>query len=226
MLLHIPQLLTPEQVRWCRALMDRAPWVDGSVTAGHQSLLAKNNQQIPVDAPEARAMSEMMAQALKANSTFFSAALPLRILPPLFNRYGVGEYFGNHVDNSIRYVPDTQVAVRTDVSTTVFLSDPDEYDGGELVVDDTYGEHRVKLPAGDAVVYPSTSLHRVTEVTRGMRQASFLWTQSLIRSDAQRALLFDLDQSIIHFTEAMPNSPGLLNLTSCYHNLLRMWSET
>lgn len=226
MLLHVPNVLTREQVAWCRSVMDRAEWVDGKVTAGYQSAQAKRNEQLPEDGEAARQLGDVVLTGLRNSPLFMSVALPNRIFPPLFNRYAGGMSFGNHVDNAIRQVPGAPVKVRTDVSTTLFLSDPDEYDGGELVIDDTYGSHTAKLPAGDAIVYPSTSLHRVTEVTRGARVACFFWTQSLIRDDAQRALLFDLDQSIIHITATTPDNPALLALTACYHNLLRMWSDT
>jgi PKHD-type hydroxylase len=225
MLLHVPKVLTDTQVARCRELMARAPWVDGRVTAGHQSARAKANLQIAEGSPEAREMGDTIVAALERSPLFVSAALPLRVFPPLFNRYEPGMAFGAHVDNAIRQVTGTPFRVRTDLSTTLFLSPPDEYDGGELVVEDTYGAHAVKLPAGDLILYPATSLHRVNPVTRGARLASFFWIQSMVRDDGRRALLFDLDMAINQVHQALPEHPAVVALTSCYHNLLRHWGD-
>ena len=225
MLLHVPKVLTDAQVARCRELMERASWVDGRVTAGHQSARAKDNLQIPEGSPEAREMGDMIVAALERNPLFISAALPQRVFPPLFNCYRPGMTFGAHVDNAIRQVTGTPFRIRTDLATTLFLTRPEEYDGGELVVEDTYGAHSVKLPAGDLILYPATSLHRVTPVTRGARLSSFFWIQSMVRDDAQRTLLFDLDMSIIRLTRERPDDPALVSLVGVYHNLLRMWTE-
>jgi PKHD-type hydroxylase len=228
MLLQIPQVLTPEQVAHCRDRLATAAWGDGRVTAGYQSGKAKDNAQLPENDPVARELGALVLDALSRNATFFSAALPQRIYPPLFNRYGGGQSFGFHVDNAIRYDRSRGGAepIRTDLSATLFLASPDEYDGGELVIEDTYGVQRVKLAAGDMVLYPGTSLHQVTPVTRGERIASFFWIQSLLREDAQRRLMFDLDVSIRRLTQDMPDHPSLVQLTGVYHNLLRRWSDT
>ncbi|HEY8522087.1 MAG TPA: Fe2+-dependent dioxygenase [Gammaproteobacteria bacterium] len=223
MLIRIPQVLTPEQVREAREALARAEWVDGAVTAGFQSALVKRNSQVPEDSPAAVEVGRMIKAALAKNPLFLSAALPARVFPPLFNRYEAGQGFGNHVDNAIRQTRGGE-RVRTDVSATLFLSAPEEYDGGELVIDDTYGTHSVKLPAGDMILYPSTSLHRVQPVTRGARIASFFWIQSLVRGDAERALLFDLDMAIVRLREQVGENDALLSLTNVYHNLLRRWS--
>ena len=228
MLLHIPDILSPDQVAHVRARLDSAPWADGRVTAGYQSSKAKDNAQLPEDSAEARELGALVLDALARNSTFFSAALPRRIYPPLFNRYAGGQSFGFHVDNAVRYDRSRGGAdpIRTDLSATLFLSAPEEYDGGELIIEDTYGTQQVKLPAGHLVLYPGTSLHRVTPVTRGARVASFFWIQSLLREDAQRRLMFDLDVSIRTLARDMPEHPSLVQLTGVYHNLLRRWSET
>ena len=228
MLLHIPQVLTPEQVAQFRDKLASAAWADGRVTAGYQSGKAKDNAQLPENDPVARELGALVLEALARNSTCFSAALPQRVYPPLFNRYDGGQSFGFHVDNAIRYDRSRggAEAVRTDVSATLFLASPDEYDGGELVIEDTYGMQRVKLPAGDLVLYPGTSLHQVTPVTRGARLASFFWIQSLVREDAQRRMLFELDLSIRRLTQDVPDHPALVQLTGVYHNLLRRWSDT
>ena len=224
MLLHIEGVLTPDQVAHCRRQLAASDWVDGKVTAGEQSARAKHNLQVPEDSPVARELGDLILGALGRNSQFVSAALPLRVFPPLFNRYDVGMGFATHVDNAIRF--SGNVRFRTDVSSTLFLSDPDEYDGGELIVEDAYGEHAVKLPAGDMVVYPATSLHRVAPITRGSRWASFFWSQSMVKADAQRALLFDLDTAIQQLTPQVgQGDASLVSLTGAYHNLLRMWSE-
>jgi PKHD-type hydroxylase len=226
MLLQIPDVLTREQVAEARALMARAPWVDGRATAGHQSAQVKDNLQIPEGCPEHRALGDLVLGALERNALFISAVLPQRVFPPLFNRYDPGMTFGAHVDNAIRSVTGTPHRIRTDVSCTLFLADPDEYDGGELTVEDTYGEHAVKLPAGSAVVYPATSLHRVQPITRGSRIASFFWIQSMVRDDGQRQLLFDLDMAINRLRgDLAPDHPSPVQLTGVYHNLLRRWAD-
>jgi PKHD-type hydroxylase len=224
MLLQIPDVLTAQQVAHARRRLDEAQWVDGRVTAGHQSAQVKDNQQLPEDHPVARELGDMIGKSLSANPLFLSAALPLRIFPPLFNRYQGGQSFGNHVDNAIRQAAGG-ARLRTDLSATLFLSDPSEYDGGELLVEDTYGVHRVKLPAGHLVLYPSTSLHNVQPVTRGARVASFFWIQSMVRDDGQRTLLFDLDNAIRRVAGEIPESPAPVQLTAVYHNLLRRWAE-
>ncbi len=224
MILHVEGVLTSDQVAECRARLAEAPWVDGKVTAGEQSARAKKNQQVPEDHPVARELGDLILSALGRNPTFVSAALPLRVFPPLFNRYAPGMTFGTHVDNAIRFA--SGVRFRTDVSATLFLTDPDDYDGGELIVEDAFGEHAVKLPAGDMVLYPASSLHRVTEVTRGARTAAFFWAQSMVKSDEQRTLLWDLDQSIQKLSVKVgQDEPEVISLTGAYHNLLRMWAE-
>jgi PKHD-type hydroxylase len=225
MLIQIPNVLSAEQVVQARRLLDTADWVDGKVTAGHQSAHAKDNRQIPEGHQVARELGAMILQALQRHPLFMSAALPLHIFPPLFNSYTGGQSFGNHVDNAIRQVPGTPHRIRTDLSCTLFFTGPDEYDGGELVVEDTYGSHSVKLPAGHLVLYPSTSLHHVRPVTRGARVCSFFWLQSLIRSDADRALLFDLDTAIQRLPQSPDARPSAVQLTGVYHNLLRRWAE-
>lgn len=226
MLVHIPGVLTAEQVNYCRELMARADWVDGRITAGHQSAQVKRNLQLPENTPEARELGDMILAELGRNPLFMSAVLPKTIFPPLFNRYDAdGEMnFGSHVDNAVRTVPGTNVRIRTDVSSTLFLSGPDEYDGGELVVEDTYGTHAVKLPAGDMIVYPATSVHHVTKVTRGSRLASFFWTESMIADVTRRSMMFDLDMSIIRLNADHPEHASVVSLTSLYHNLLRQWA--
>ena len=225
MMIHIPNVLNAEQVARCRAVMEKAAWVDGRVTAGHQSAQVKYNLQLPESAPEARELGDMVIDALARSSLFMSAVLPKQVFPPLFNRYDAGMTFGAHVDNSIRGVPGTGMRIRTDVSSTLFISSPEDYDGGELVVQDTYGEHTVKLPAGDMIVYPATSLHNVTSITRGSRIASFFWTQSMIRDESKRSLLFDMDMAIVKLSRDHAGHASVVELTSVYHNLLRQWSE-
>lgn len=225
MMVHIPNVLTTEQVMRCREVMQRAAWVDGRVTAGHQSEKVKDNLQLPETAPEARELGRMIMDALGRNSLFFSAVLPKEVFPPLFNRYDAGMTFGAHVDNAIRGYLNTPLRIRTDVSATLFISAPEDYDGGELVVQDTYGAHAVKLPAGDMVVYPGTSLHRVTPITRGSRIASFFWTQSMVRDVTKRSLLFDLDMAIVRLNRDHPEHHSIVELTAIYHNLLRQWTE-
>ena len=225
MMVHVPQVLSADQIARCRAVMEQAAWVDGRVTAGPQSAKVKHNLQLPETAPEARELGDMVLAALGRNALFFSAVLPKQVFPPLFNRYDAGMTFGAHVDNAIRGYLDTSLKVRTDVSATLFISAPDDYDGGELVVEDSYGTHHVKLPAGDMIVYPGTSLHNVTPITRGSRIASFFWTQSLIRDDTRRTLLFDLDMAIRRLTADHPEHASVVSLTAVYHNLLRQWAE-
>ncbi|MBJ7446369.1 MAG: Fe2+-dependent dioxygenase [Brevundimonas sp.] len=228
MLLHIPEVFTKDEVRTLRARLDAGPWTDGNATSGHQSATAKVNRQLPEDSPEAREVGSLVLQALNANPMFVSAALPHTIFPPLFNAYEGGEHFGVHVDNAIRQrsgVGDN-VRIRSDLSATLFLSEPEDYDGGELLIEEMYGPQSVKLPAGDLVLYPSKSLHRVTPVTRGKRVASFFWLQSLIRDDADRETLFRLDVAIQRVTaDKGPKDAAVLELTAVYHNLIRRWSE-
>jgi PKHD-type hydroxylase len=225
MLLDIPSVLTAEQVAQARQTLDQADWVDGRVTAGHQSARAKHNLQLPEDHPAARQLGDLILAALQRNALFISAALPLRVFPPLFNRYEGGGSFGNHVDNAIRQVTGTPHRIRTDLSATLFLAAPEEYDGGELLVEDTYGVHSVKLPAGHLVLYPSTSLHSVRPVTRGARIAAFFWIQSMIRDDGERTLLFDLDSAIQRINHDAADHPASVQLTGVYHNLLRRWAD-
>ena len=226
MMVHIPKVLAPEQVARCRDVMVKAEWVDGRVTAGHQSQRVKNNLQLPEDSAQARELGQMVIQALGRSPLFFSAVLPKQVFPPLFNRYGVGQHFGTHVDGAIRAVPGTPVRIRTDLSVTLFLAEPEEYDGGELTVEDRYGTHEVKLPAGDMVLYPATSLHHVKPVTRGVRVASFFWLQSMVRDDGARALLFDLDETIQELSaERGVEDAACVRLTGIYHNLIRAWAD-
>lgn len=225
MLLQIPDVLTADELSECRQALEKAEWVDGRVTAGHQSVRSKDNQQLAEDNPVAKQLGEMILGALQRNLLFMAAALPLKVFPPLFNRYQSGESFGTHVDNAIRQVAGTSHRVRTDMSATLFLANPDEYDGGELLVEDTYGVHNVKLQAGHLILYPSTSLHRVRPVTRGARLASFFWIQSMVRDDGQRTLLFDLDMSIQSLSSDAPAHPVVTQLTNVYHNLLRRWAD-
>jgi PKHD-type hydroxylase len=225
MLVQIPDVLTAEQVAPARRLLDSAEWVDGKVTAGHQSARAKDNQQVPEGHPVGRELGQLIVQALQRNPLFLAAALPLHVFPPLFNRYSGGQSFGNHVDNAIRQVPGTPHRIRTDLSCTLFFTGPEEYDGGELVIEDTYGGHTVKLPAGDLVLYPSTSLHHVRPVTRGARVCAFFWLQSMVRHDADRALLFDLDTAIQALPQTPEVQPSAVRLTGVYHNLLRRYTE-
>jgi PKHD-type hydroxylase len=227
MILHVPHVLTQAQVSDFRRRLARAGWVDGRITAGHQSVRAKHNLQLPQSDPVARELSGAVLAALEGSALFFAAALPRQIFPPLFNRYQVGNGFGSHIDNAVRYDNSKQPAlpVRTDLSVTLFLSAPEEYDGGELVIEDSSGVHRVKLPAGDLVLYPSTSVHRVETVTRGERLASFFWLQSLIRDPGERRLLFDLDVVTQKLARERPGLPAMVELTGVYHNLLRRWTD-
>jgi PKHD-type hydroxylase len=225
MLLHIENVLSAEELKYVQQLFGQADFVDGRVTAGYQSTVVKNNRQIAENSPLAIEMGNIILCALERCPQFTSAALPQRIYPPLFNSYGTGMHFGKHIDNAIRGITER---IRTDLSVTLFLSEPEDYEGGELVIEDTYGTHHIKLPAGDLVLYPSSSLHQVTPVTRGNRNACFFWLQSLVRNDAQRRLLYDMDQSIIGLHPQLSNSlenPALLRLSGCYHNLLRLWVE-
>ena len=225
MLLQVPDVLTPEQVASCRRLLEAADWVDGRVTAGHQSARAKDNMQLPEDHEHAKTLGDTVMAALERNSLFMAAALPLKVFPPLFNRYQNGQSFSNHVDNAIRQVTGTPHRVRTDLSATLFFSEPDEYDGGELVVEDIYGVHSVKLPAGHLILYPASSVHHVRPVTRGVRLASFFWIQSMVRDDGERTLLFDLDVAIQRLAGDVPDHTAVVELTSLYHNLLRRWAD-
>jgi PKHD-type hydroxylase len=225
MIVRVPAVLSAEQLAAARALLADAPWADGRVTAGHQSARVKENQQLPEDSDASRKLREIVLSALERNPFFMAAALPARVFPPLFNRYEPGMNFGAHIDNAIRQVTGTAHRIRTDISATLFLSVPEDYDGGELIVEDTYGAHAAKLAAGDMILYPATSLHRVTPVTRGARIAAFFWVQSMVKDDGQRRILFDLDRSIAELTQAAPENPALVRLTACYHNLVRQWAE-
>ena len=224
MIVHVEGVLTPDQVAHCRATLAASAWIDGRATAGEQSARVKNNLQIPTDSPEARELGDLILGALGKNAAFVSAGLPLRVFPPLFNRYDVGMAFDTHVDNAIRFAG--PVRFRTDMSCTLFLSEPDDYGGGELIIEDAYGEHAVKLPAGDMILYPASSLHRVNAITRGSRWASFFWAQSMVKSDEQRTLLHDLDTTIQRLTlKVGQGDPEVVSLAGTYNNLLRMWAE-
>jgi PKHD-type hydroxylase len=226
MLVRIPDLLTQEELTHCRATLGASDWVDGTVTAGVQSARAKHNLQVPESAPQARALGEMILRALGRNALFGAAALPLRVFPPLFNRYDSGMKFDAHIDNSIRFVPGANLRVRTDISATLFLSDPADYDGGELIVEDTYGAQCVKLPAGHAVLYPATSVHRVAPITRGSRWASFFWIQSMVKDGGKRRELFELDSAAAELRGIVGDDHRVsIALAAVYHNLLRRWSE-
>lgn len=228
MLIRIPGVFDADALARARALLVDAPWTDGATTAGTQALQVKRNQQLPVTCAPAQALQSMVLGALERHPVFFSAALPKRVFPPMFNRYGgAANTYGAHVDNAIRYTPGRGERVRTDLSATLFLADPADYDGGELVIDDTYGEQRVKLAAGDLVLYPGTSVHRVEPVTRGVRVASFFWIESMVRSDEQRRLLHDMDRFLVHLRSTVGETdPGVVGLTGTYHNLLRQWADT
>lgn len=225
MLIHLPAILTAEDVGHVRAVLDEAEWQDGRATAGHRAQGVKTNLQLPLDLPQARQLAELVAERLSRSPYFLAAALPLRIVPPRFNRYEGGGEYGAHVDNAIFPVPGG-ASVRTDVSITIFLSDPADYDGGELIIQDTFGEQSIKLPAGDAILYPGNSLHRVAPVTRGTRLASFLWAQSLVAADHQRRMLYEMDLAIQALAGDHPEHPSIDGLTHVYHNLLREWSAT
>lgn len=225
MLLHIPEVLTKSQVRDMRRVLDTGMWVDGAGSAGALAAEAKDNLQFSPESPEYLSLSQAIVAALERQPLFVSAALPQHILPPMFNRYAMGHAYGNHVDNAIQMDRRTGMRVRTDVSVTVFLSEPEDYEGGELVVDDTYGSHEVKLPAGDAIVYPSSSLHRVEPVTAGERVASFLWAQSLVSDAWRRSMLFDLDMTLLKLRSQIGNTQEIVALTGHYHNLIRQWAD-
>lgn len=225
MLLQIENVLSAEEAAQFRAALEAADWVDGKVTAGYQSARSKNNMQLPEEHPLAQELGDAIAQRIQQHPLFMSAALPVKIFPPLFNYYGGGQSFGTHVDNAIRHVKGTAHRVRTDLSATLFLTNPDEYEGGELMIEDTYGTQSVKLPAGHMVLYPGTSLHHVKPVTRGARISSFFWIQSMVRLDAQRSLLFDMDLAIQRLSADAPDHPSAVQLTGVYHNLIRMWAE-
>ncbi|HWY65344.1 MAG TPA: Fe2+-dependent dioxygenase [Rhizomicrobium sp.] len=230
MLVQIPQLLSAEQVAHIRGQLAATNWVDGKVTAGAQSAGAKNNLQVPEDTPAARALGEVILSALGQNERFMSASLALRVFPPLFNRYDPGMDFGAHIDNAIRFVKPSlgsgaPIRVRTDLSATLFLTNPDEYDGGELVVEDTFGNHTVKLSAGDLVLYSATSRHHVTPVMRGSRWASFFWVQSMVQDEAARTMLFELDTAIQALRRKVGDSQEIVRLTGLYHNLVRRWAD-
>jgi len=227
MLLHLPDILTAEEVQQAQALLADAPWGDGRRGAGDQARQVKNNEQLGHDCPQAQAIRAMVLRALDRSPLFFSAALPKRVFPPRLNRYGGdSNYYGNHIDGSVRYLPDTGQRVRTDVSCTIFLAEPDSYDGGELCIADTYGEQAVKLPAGHMVLYPGTSLHQVKPVTRGYRLACFFWIESMVRSDEQRRLLYELDMNLLALRRQHGDGAETTALTGVYHNLLRMWADT
>ncbi|MGC1457789.1 MAG: Fe2+-dependent dioxygenase [Steroidobacteraceae bacterium] len=225
MLVAVTGVLTAQELQTVHARLSGACWADGRLTAGYRSAAVKSNLQVPQEDPAAQAASDLIVRALERNATFISATLPHHVFPPLFNRYLPGMAFGNHVDNAVRQVPGTPHRLRTDISATLFLSDPAQYDGGELVIDDLYGSHSVKLAAGDLVVYPAGSLHRVELVTRGARDAAFFWIQSMVRDEGARTLLYDLDASIRDLTGRGADARSLLRLTGCYHNLLRRWSQ-
>jgi len=225
MLLTLPAVLTPAEVAHCREQLAATAWVDGNATSGQVAALAKNNLQIPQDSPTAQSLGGLILDRLGRNPAFLSAALPLRVVPPLFNRYDAGMGFAPHVDNAIRQTPEGR-RYRTDLSCTLFLTNPADYDGGELAIEGAFGLQGVKLAAGDMVLYPASSLHRVEPITRGSRWASFFWVQSMVRDDAQRRLLWDLDQAIIAArTDLADDHPSVIGLTATYHNLIRMWSE-
>jgi PKHD-type hydroxylase len=226
MLVHIHKVLSPEQVKEIRRLLDAASWSDGRETAGYLSARVKDNVQLPVTDPLARKLGAMVADALDRNAQFRSAALPLKMVPPLFNRYGGGQNYGDHIDGALRPIEGTHVRVRTDLSATLFLSEPEEYDGGELVLTDSMGERRIKLPAGDMVLYPGTSVHKVTAVTRGARTASFFWIQSAVRDNEKRALLYELDNVVQELGASEAAHPQSVRLAGIYHNLIRFWADS
>jgi PKHD-type hydroxylase len=225
MIVRIASVLSADELAAIRARLEGGAWTDGRITAGYQSAQVKDNQQLPHNDAAGREAGDTVLRALERSPLFISAALPHHVFPPLFNRYGPGMSFGNHVDNAVRQIPGTPHRLRTDVSATLFLSAPEEYDGGELIVEDTFGAHSVKLAAGDMVVYPSSSLHRVQPITRGIREAAFFWVQSMVRDDGARTLLFDLDTSIRELTAQGVDRDAVVRLTNCYHNLLRRWAE-
>src|SRR5690554_197661 len=226
MMLTIPDVLSAAQVQQCRQILAQANWTDGRSTAGHVAVHAKDNLQLGLDDPIAQKLGGLILDALSKNQRFISATLPLRVLPPRFNRYSGGKHYGNHIDNAIFGIPGTPQRVRSDISATLFFNDPDDYDGGELTIEDSYGAHTVKLQAGHLVVYPGASLHRVTPVTRGERLAAFFWIQSLVREDNRRSILWELDTAIQRIGQDQADSPALPQLTGVYHNLIREWSDT
>lgn len=227
MLLHIPNILNAEQLRQCRQLLEHADWTDGRITAGTQAALVKNNLQLPEELPEAQKLRQLVLEALSKSAIFFSAALPKRIYPPLFNQYsGSQNSFGNHVDNAIRTHPKSAINVRTDLSFTLFLNSPEDYRGGELVIEDGIDGRAIKLPAGDLVLYPSYSIHRVEPVTEGKRLACFSWLESLVQEPQQRRLLHELDMAILDLRSEHGDNDQSVRLTNCYHNLMRMWAST
>ncbi len=227
MLLHIPDILNPDELKRARELLATAPWADGRDSAGAQAAQVKNNEQLPHDCSAAREIRAMVLRGLDRSARFFSAALPKKVFTPRINRYGgASNHYGNHIDNAIRALPDASQRVRTDISCTVFLCEPDEYDGGELCISDTYGEQAVRLPAGHMVLYPGTSLHQVRPVTRGQRLACFFWIESMVRSDEQRRLLYELDMALLRLRQQHGESAESTALTGSYHNLLRMWADT
>jgi len=225
MLLQIPNVLTADEVAEYRKRLQSAEWIDGNATAGHQSRLAKQNQQLAEGDPTSLELGQLIVGALQANPLFVSAALPLKVFPPLFNRYEGGQNFGTHVDNAVRRSRVTGEQIRTDLSATLFFSDPEDYEGGELVIEDTYGVQRVRLRAGSVILYPASSLHHVTPVTQGARVSSFFWIQSMIRDDGKRTILFDLDSAVQRLAAQDPLDPSVVQLTGVYHNLLRRWAE-
>lgn len=225
MLIHIPEILTKAEVTDFRLRLQQTRWIDGKATVGVQGAQVKNNRQLSVENPVAKELGEVILKKLYANAVFMSAALPLRIVPPLFNAYSGGEHYGFHVDGAIRILPNSNLSLRTDISSTLFLSEPDDYEGGELIVQDTYGSHEIKLPAGDLILYPSTSLHQVTPVTAGERVCSFFWAQSMVRDDWQRNLLHELDCNIQSLRQKIGDSDEIVGLTGHYHNLLRQWAN-
>lgn len=225
MLLHIADVLSPQEAAVQRDILDHTEWIDGRVTAGYQSARVKQNLQLPEEHPVAHELGARILNALERNVLFMGAALPQKVFPPLFNRYEGGHSFGAHVDNAVRQVTGTTRRIRTDLSATLFLTHPEDYDGGELLIEDTYGTQSVKLPAGHLVLYPSTSLHKVQPVTRGVRISSFFWIQSMVRDDGQRSLLFDLDMAVQRISSENPDHPATVQLTGVYHNLIRMWAE-
>jgi PKHD-type hydroxylase len=225
-LLHLPSVLSAEQVAECRKELAAAEWTDGKATAGYLSSRVKDNLQLPEGHPVARRLGTMILDALDTNQLFISAALPLKVVPPLFNRYAGGQSYGGHIDGAVRPVFGTPHRVRTDLSATLFLSAPEDYDGGELVIEEKSGAHSTKLPAGDMVLYPGTSVHRVEPVTRGARLAAFFWIQSMVREEAKRDILFELDTALQLLGRDTPGHPSLVQIAGCYHNLLRLWSDT
>ncbi|APW39148.1 Fe2+-dependent dioxygenase [Rhodoferax koreense] len=227
MLLHVPQVLAADDIRTAQALLADAPWTDGRASAGPQAREVKNNEQLPHDCEAAQQIRALVTRGLDRSSLFFSATLPKKLFTPRINRYGgSSNFYGNHVDNAVRILPENGQRVRTDISCTVFLNDPADYDGGELEIQDTYGSQRVKFAAGDLVLYPGTSVHQVRPVTRGQRLACFFWIESMVRSDDQRRLLYELDMNLLRLRQEHGETEVATALTGTYHNLLRMWADT